>query len=50
MKRQFKTNQRVKVSPYARIRRLMTEYGFPLQLVMCGRVVNGRYYLTFRTK
>jgi hypothetical protein len=50
LKRKFKMNRRVKVSRYARIRRLMAEYGFPLQLVMCGRVVNGRFYLTHRTK
>jgi hypothetical protein len=43
-------NRRVKVSPYAKIRQLMAEYGFPLQLVMCGKVVNGRFYLTNRTK
>ena len=43
-------NKRVKVSRYARVRMLMSEYGFPLQLVMCGKVVNGRYYLTYKTK
>jgi len=35
---------------YAAMRAIMAEYGFPLRLVMCGRVVNGRFYLTHRTK
>jgi hypothetical protein len=32
------------------MREIMAEYGFPLRLVMCGKVVNGRFYLTHRTK
>lgn len=35
---------------YAAMRAAMAEYGFPLRLVMCGKVVNGRFYLTNRTK
>ena len=35
---------------YATMRAIMAEYGFPLRLVMCGKVVNGRFYLTNRTK
>jgi len=44
MKRQFKMNH------YARMRKIMSEYGFPLSLVMRGSVMNGRYYLKTRTK
>jgi hypothetical protein len=44
MKRPFK------VSRFARMREIMKEYGFPLRVVMCGKVVNGRFYLTNRTK
>lgn len=44
MKYQFKMGH------YARMRKIMAEYGYPLQLVMCGYVVNGRFYLTNRTK
>lgn len=35
---------------FARARAEMAQYGLPLRLVMCGRVVNGRFYLTNRTK
>ena len=44
MKKQFKMGR------YAKVRKIMAEYGFPLRLVMCGRVENGRFYLTNRTK
>jgi len=44
MKRQFKMGH------YVTMRKIMSEYGFPLRLVMCGKVVNGRFYLTHRTK
>jgi len=44
MKRQIKMNR------FAKMREIMAEYGFPLQLVMCGMVVDGRFYLTHRTK
>ena len=44
MKKQFKMGH------YAKMRKIMAEYGFPLHLVMCGYVVNGRFYLTNRTK
>jgi hypothetical protein len=39
-----------KMGHYAKMRKIMAEYGFPLQLVMCGYVINGRFYLTNRTK
>lgn len=35
---------------YAAMRAVMAEYGFPLRLVMCGKVVDGRFYLTNKTK
>jgi hypothetical protein len=44
MKNQFKMGH------YAKMRKIMAEYGYPLQLVMCGYVINGRFYLTHRTK
>jgi hypothetical protein len=44
MKRQFKMGR------YAKMREIMAEYGFPLRLVMCGKVVDGRFYLAHRTK
>ena len=44
MKRQFKMGR------YAKMREIMAEYGFPLRLVMCGKVVDSRFYLTHRTK
>jgi hypothetical protein len=44
MKKQFKMGH------YATMRKIMAEYGFPLRLVMCGRVENGRFYLTNRTR
>jgi len=44
MKRQFKMGR------YAKVREIMAEYGFPLRPVMCGKVVDGRFYLTHRTK
>jgi hypothetical protein len=42
--------QHFKMGHYARMRKIMAEHGFPLQLVMCGYVYNGRFYLTNRTK
>jgi len=38
-----------KKSRFAEMRAQMAEYGFALQLVMCGKVANGRFYLTNRT-
>ncbi len=35
---------------YAAFRAVMAEYGFPLRTVMCGKVINGRFYLTNRTR
>ena len=42
--------QQFKMGHYAKMRKIMAEYGFPLRLVMCGKVVNGRFYHTNRTK
>ena len=39
-----------KMGHYAKMRQIMAEYGFPLRLVMCGKVVNGRFYLANKTK
>ena len=47
MKKPFK---KVKLGQYAAARKVMAEYGFPLPVVMCGKIVNGRFYLTNRTK
>jgi hypothetical protein len=44
MKKRYKTNR------FQAVRAAMAEYGFPLRLVMCGKVVNGRFYLTHKTK
>jgi hypothetical protein len=42
--------KKFKMGHYAKMRKIMAEYGSPLQLVMCGFVINGRFYLTNRTK
>jgi hypothetical protein len=34
---------------YAAWRAIMAEYGFPLNTVLCGKVVNGRYIFTHKT-
>ena len=47
MKKPFK---KFKMGYYAAQRRVFAEYGFPLRLVMCGKLVNGRFILTNRTK
>lgn len=47
MKKQFR---QFKMGYYAAQRRVFAEYGFPLRLVMCGKLVNGRFILTNRTK
>ena len=47
MKKPFK---KVKLSQYAAARKVMAEYGFRLTTVMCGKIENGRYYLTNRSK
>ena len=47
MKKQFRT---VKKNRFARMREIMAEYGFPLRTVMCGKIENGRFYFTNRTK
>ena len=49
MKKGLKMKQ-VKMNRFARVRKDMKQYGFPLRLVMCGKVENGRFYLTNRTK
>ncbi len=47
MKKQFRN---VKMNRFVRVRRQMAEYGFALRVVMSGKVENGRFYLTNRTK
>ena len=47
MKKQLRTP---KLNRFARMRKQMAEYGFALRVVMCGKVENGRFYLTNRTK
>ncbi len=42
--------KQVKKNRFAKMREIMKEYGFPLCVVMCGKVENGRFYLTNRTK
>ena len=42
--------RQIKMNRFARARQIMAEYGFKLQVVMCGRVENGRFYLTNRTR
>ena len=42
--------KRFKKGYYAAVREAFEVYGFPLRLVMCGKVVNGRYYLTNKVK
>ena len=50
MKKQVKFVRTVKKNRFALSRERMAEYGLPLRLVMCGKVENGRFYLTNRTK
>jgi hypothetical protein len=40
----------IKKGPYAKARAEFAQYGLPLRMVMCGKVVNGRFYLTNRSK
>jgi len=42
--------KQVKMNRFVRVRKDMKQYGFPLRIVMCGKVENGRFYLTNRTK
>ena len=44
MKRQIKQNR------FAKARKIFAEYGFKLSVVMCGKIENGRFYFTNRTK
>ena len=46
----FKKMRHVKLGRFAATRKIMKEYGFPLQLVMCGKVVDGRFYLTYKSR
>ena len=48
--KEHKMKKQIKMNRFAKMREIMAEYGFPLRLVMCGRVENGRFYLTHRTK
>lgn len=50
MKKQTKVMRMIKKNRFVRMREQMAEYGLPLRLVMCGRVENGRFYLTNRSK
>lgn len=50
MKKLTKVARTVKSNRFARARERMAEYGLPLRLVMCGKVENGRFYLTNRSK
>jgi hypothetical protein len=45
-----KMTRQVKKTRFAKAREVMAEYGFRLQTVMCGKIVNGRYFLTNRSK
>jgi hypothetical protein len=42
--------KQVKMNRFAKAREFFKQYGLPLRVVMCGRVENGRFYLTNRTK
>jgi hypothetical protein len=50
MKKGHKMKRPIKQNRFARMREIMREYGFPLRVVMCGMVINGRFYLTNRTR
>ena len=50
MKKQVKFVRTVKQNRFVRMREVMAEYGLPLRLVICGKVENGRFYLTNRSK
>ena len=50
MKKQTKVVRTVKQNRFVLARERLAEYGLPLRLVMCGRVENGRFYLTNRSK
>lgn len=50
MSKAAKPFRTVKKNRFARARERMAEYGFPLHLIMCGKIENGRFYLTNRTK
>jgi hypothetical protein len=50
MKKEHKMKRQIKQNRFARMRKEMKQYGFPLRVVMCGRVENGRFYLTNRTR
>jgi hypothetical protein len=46
----MKKQRQIKQNRFARMRKEMKQYGFPLRVVMCGMVLNGRFYLTNRTR
>lgn len=46
----MKKFKHIKLGRYAAWRAAMAEYGFPLRLVMCGKVENGRFYLVHKQK
>ena len=47
MKKQFRI---IKKNRFDHVRQQLAEYGLPLRMVMRGKVENGRFYLTNRTK
>ena len=50
MKRRITKQKPFKKGQYAAVRAVMAEYGFRLQTVMCGKIVDGRYILTYKRK
>jgi hypothetical protein len=50
MKKEHKMKRPIKQNRFAKAREFFKQYGFPLRVVMCGKVENGRFYLTNRTK
>jgi hypothetical protein len=46
----MKKQRQIKKNRFAKAREVFAQYGFKLPVVMCGMVVNGRFYLTNRTK
>lgn len=50
MNKMAKVARTVKSNRFVLARERLAEYGLPLRLVMCGKVENGRFYLTNRSK
>jgi hypothetical protein len=47
---QTKQENKMKMGKYARVRAAMAEYGFPIRSVMCGKIINGKFYLVNKKK